>query len=102
MRIIAEKTVKDWATGHPEAAASLLGWLQTARTMAWRSILDVRRQYGHADAVIVASGHVVTVFNIAGNKYRLLTAIHYDAGVVYTLMFLSHREYDAEKWKKQL
>lgn len=102
MRIVAEKTVKDWAARHPDAATSLLGWLRIARQAHWQNLAQVRRQYAHADAVTVASGHVVTVFNIAGNKYRLLAALHYDAGIVYTLMFLRHRDYDAEKWKRQL
>lgn len=44
----------------------------------------------------------MTVFNIRGNNYRLLTAISYPAGVVNVLQFLTHAEYDKEKWKKTL
>ena len=44
----------------------------------------------------------MTVFNICGNKYRLITAIKYRWRTVYMLRFLTHAEYDKEKWKNQL
>jgi mRNA interferase HigB len=42
------------------------------------------------------------VFNIAGNKYRLVTAIHYNRQIVYTLRVMTHAEYSRDKWKEQL
>jgi mRNA interferase HigB len=50
----------------------------------------------------VKSGKPVTVFNIAGNKYRLIAAIHYNRQIVYTLRIMSHAEYSRAKWKDQL
>jgi mRNA interferase HigB len=58
--------------------------------------------FPHADAVIVESGKPVTVFNIAGNKFRLITAIHYNRQVIYTLRVMTHGEYSKDKWKVQL
>src|SRR5690606_12917095 len=102
MRIVTEKQVRRWADRNPRAAASLLGWLETAMNAQWSSLIEVRRTYAHADSVMVASGRLATVFNIAGNDYRLITAIHYNAGVIYTMMFLSHAEYSKNRWKRNL
>jgi mRNA interferase HigB len=51
-----------------------------------------------ADQTIVASGRTVTIFNIKSH-YRLITAIHYNHHIVYILLFLTHAEYDQERWK---
>jgi mRNA interferase HigB len=58
--------------------------------------------YPHADAVTVASGRTVVVFNIRGNRYRLVTAIHYNRQLVYTLRFMTHAEYSKNRWKDML
>ena len=55
--------------------APLDRWFDLAAHAQWDSIRDVRRVCPQADAVRVASGHEVTVFNIGGNKYRLLAAM---------------------------
>jgi mRNA interferase HigB len=62
----------------------------------------VKRSFAHADAVTVASGRTVVIFNIGGGKHRLITAIHYNARRVFTLMVLSHAEYDGGRWKDEL
>ena len=55
------------------------------RHAEWKNLQDVRRVYPHADAVIVAKRKSRTVFNVGGNKYRLIAAIHYNTGCVYIL-----------------
>jgi mRNA interferase HigB len=52
--------------------------------------------------VTVGSGNIVTVFNICGNKYRLIAAIHFNRQRVYVLQLLRHAEYSREFWKEQL
>jgi mRNA interferase HigB len=102
MRLIDIKTLKAfWAT-HPDAETPLTRWAQTAERAAWQNIQDARAIYPMADAVAVASGKTATVFNIGGNKYRLITAIHYNTQIVFLMMVLTHRQYDAGKWKDQL
>ena len=63
---------------------------------------DVRATFPHADPVTVKSGRTVVVFNIAGNRYRLITAIHYNRGLIFTLMVLTHAEYGKDEWKDVL
>ena len=79
-----------------------MAWLKAARGANWRSLQDVRRTYGNADGVRVASGNTVTVFNVGGGKYRLIVAINYRWGMVYVLRFMTHAEYDKDQWKAQL
>ena len=67
--------------------------------MVWHSLEDVRKAYPSADGVKLKSRLVVTVFNVKGNEYRLLTSIDYDAGIVEALDVLTHAEYDKESWK---
>src|SRR2546425_135629 len=102
MKILKPSRVRAYSKATPDAADALTAWLKVARVARWRSIQDVRTQYPHADAVKVNSGHTATVFNIAGNKYRLIVAINYQWSVVYVLRFLTHVEYDRNKWKQQL
>jgi mRNA interferase HigB len=102
MRIITRRRIMQWADVYPDAANALLGWYEVARHAAWGNIQDVRRDFPSADAVEVDSGSTVTVFNIRGNNYRLIVAIHYNTRIVFMLRFLTHKQYDTDKWKREL
>ena len=89
---------------YPQAKPSLEQWLvrTKAATWTWTSIADLRQTFPSADPVRVTSGRTVVVFNIDGNRYRLLTAIHYNMRKVFVLRFLTHAEYTRETWKDEL
>ena len=102
MRVISIKTLRDFWQRHPGAERPLKDWFRTAEAGQWRNFMEVRQVFRSADTVKVGSGNTATVFDIGGNKYRLITAIHYNTGAVYALMVLTHSEYDAETWKARL
>jgi mRNA interferase HigB len=102
MRIIKPGRIREFAARHPAAASSLERWLEAAESAGWRSLVDVRQVFRSADEVKVASHRTVVVFNIAGNQYRLVAAIHYNLGKVFVLMFLTHAEYGQDRWKDVL
>jgi mRNA interferase HigB len=102
MRIIARTLLVEFGERHADAAEPLDRWYRIARHARWTSLADVRIEFPHADAVRVASGKPVTVFNVAGNKYRLVTAIHYNRQIVYTLRVMMHAEYSRGRWKEHL
>lgn len=102
MRIIKRKRLRELAERYSDAAEPLEKWYQLASHAHWSSLQDARRVYPHADAVEVESGKIVTVFNIGGNKYRLIVAIHYNTQSVYILDLLTHAEYDKGFWKASL
>ncbi len=77
-------------------------WYKVTKAAKWRNLGDTRSTFGHADIVRVGSGRTAVVFNIGGNKYRLITAIHFDRETVYLLRVLTHREYNRGKWKEEL
>ena len=99
MRIVKPSTIRHYRQRYPDAQAFLDNWLKVARVAEWQSILEVRRQYPHADAATVASGNTVTIFNVAGNKYRLVVSIKYRMQTVFIRDFLTHAEYDKGHWK---
>src|SRR5437763_15247431 len=102
MRIVQANRLVEFAAEHADAAAALSAWASTVQRSKWRSLMDVRKTYRHADAVRVASGKVVTVFNIKGNHYRLVAAVDYLLELVNVLCVLTHAEYDKDRWKKAL
>jgi len=102
MRIIKATRIHELAARYPTAAPSLERWLEAAEAARWRNLLDVRTMFRSADEVKVASGRTVVVFNIAGNRYRLITAIHYNVHKVFVLMLLAHTEYGRGRWKDML
>lgn len=102
MRIITKRRILDYAKQHPNAAANLSAWITVASTAKWQSITDVRKVLPHADLATVASSKTVTIFNIAGNHHRLITAIHYNTRSIFILKILTHADYSKDRWKNDL
>jgi mRNA interferase HigB len=98
MHVFSRPKLRKAATDYPDAAASLNVWFKIAERARWENIHQVRQEYPHANLV----GSCV-VFNISGNKSRLITRIFYAPdefrGHAYVLHVLTHKEYDADKWK---
>jgi mRNA interferase HigB len=102
MRIIKRSKLRAFWLSHRDAEASLRTWINQTKAAAWRNFPDVRRTIPSADLVMVSSKRWVVVFNIAHNRYRLIAAVHYNRQTVFTLMILTHKEYDRDTWKVQL
>lgn len=93
MRIIALSTLKSFWEDRPEyldAKEPTLAWYRFALRADWHSPADVKRDFGNAS--ILRDGRVV--FNIAGNKYRLVVWINYVYRVVYIRFIGAHSQYD--------
>jgi len=102
MRLLNTRALERFARKHPDARTSLDAWRDAIEQAAWHNIQEARERYPSADGVKLASGAVVTVFNICGNKYRLLTSIFYDRQQALVLDILTHPEYDRQSWKGKL
>lgn len=102
MRIVTEPYLRECARRYPQASEWLAAFRQLARAAAWRNLQELRQTYPHADSVKVASGRTVVVLNVCGNKYRLITAVHFDRQIIFNLRFLTHAEYSKETWKNVL
>ena len=93
MRIIARSTIKAFWQGSPEnadAKESLLAWYRHTEKADWESPDKVKADFGNAS--ILKDGRVV--FNISGNKYRLIVWINYDYRVIYIRFIGTHKQYD--------
>ena len=93
MRVIAKKTlVKFWEDNpqYSDAREPLEAWYREVKQEHWTSPADIKAKYGSAS--ILQSGRVI--FNIAGNKYRLVVKINYPAEIIYIRFIGTHKQYD--------
>ncbi len=100
MRVISIRLLRMFWETHPDAEKPLKTWFKAATQAEWRSLRDARCTFRNADGVSNHRGETLTVFNIGGNKYRLVTRIRYDWRLVNIRCVLTHAEYDLEKWKE--
>ena len=94
MRVISRPAILRFAQKHPDARVPLMNWYRITRRADWDSLVDVRKDFAHADVV----GRR-TVFNIHGNAYRLIARVNYRSKRVFILYILTHREYSKGGWQ---
>lgn len=97
--MISLKLLREFWEKHPDAERPLRHWYKTAQQADWRSLQHVREVYSHVDGV-AAADETLTVFNIGGNKYRLIVRIRYDYRLINIRAVLTHRDYDARTWRE--
>ena len=92
MRIIKRKTLIDFyaQTGHRDAQGPLEAWYAEAKAAAWESPADLKAQF-HSASVLRNSR---VIFNVAGNKYRLVVKINYISKIVFIRFIGTHKEYN--------
>lgn len=89
MRVIAKRALRTFWQRFADAEGPLLAWLREVQKEHWRSPADVKQKYGSASIV----GDRV-VFNIRGNRYRLVVRVDYAFEVVFVRFVGTHEEYD--------
>ncbi|TGD97491.1 type II toxin-antitoxin system HigB family toxin [Methylobacterium nonmethylotrophicum] len=90
MRVISNRTLVDFAAIHPVAAAPLQAWRKIIEANSFTSYADLKRAFNATDRV-----RGFYIFDIGGNKYRIITAIHFDKQRLYLRHVFTHKEYDA-------
>ena len=95
MNVISYKRIRDFSSRHRDAEGSLRAWYKTVKKSNWQNLAELKKVYPLADLV----GRY-TVFNIRGNKYRLIARIVYRSQTVFIINVLTHEEYDLERWKE--
>lgn len=90
MRIISRKPLKDFAETHTKAKSPLDAWYREAKAAKWKNFAEIKAHIGSAD--VVAGNRVI--FNIGGNKYRLVVKVAYKVGALYVKFIGTHKEYD--------
>ena len=101
MRIISKVRLREFWDRHRGAKSPLISWHNTVKKAKWKCFADVRKTFNSADTYAVEDRKYV-IFNVAGNKFRVIVSANYETQIVYIAMVLSHNEYDREKWKDKL
>ena len=94
MRVTSRKALLEFSRKHPDSDVALWAWYKIVVSSCFTSFGELRRTFPSVDRV----GDRY-IFNIGGNKIRLIAAIHFNRQKVYIRHVLTHAEYDKEKWK---
>ncbi|MEO0352444.1 MAG: type II toxin-antitoxin system HigB family toxin [Cyanobacteria bacterium P01_A01_bin.15] len=95
MHIISRKSLRDFWSQYPDSQASLLRWFKIVEKSEFENFASLRLTFPSADKV----GNLI-IFNIGGNKYRLIASVHFNRQKIYIRYVLTHRNYDKGEWKK--
>ena len=95
MHIITQKALREFAASHPDVESALQHWYQLMKHGNFQTLVEVKAIFPSADQV-----DDFTVFNIGGNKVRLITNIRYNRQKVYIVAVLTHAEYNKNKWRE--
>ncbi len=94
MKIISNSVLRAFAVEHPQAEAPLQGWRRVIEKNRFSNWAELKAAFNAVDKV----GELV-VFDIGGNKYRLIAYIRFEKQIVYIKAVLTHRDYDKGAWK---
>ena len=92
MHVITRKRLNAFADEYPDTKTALARWYRLMKSSEYASFAELREDFPQADQV----GKLI-VFNIGGNKVRLIAAVHFNRAKVYVRAVLTHSEYDEDK-----
>lgn len=95
MRVITNRRLLDFAARYTDASEPLQAWRKVMEAGNYVNFAELRQMFRSVDRV-----GDLHVFNIAGNKYRLVAYLHFGRQLCYIKHVLTHVEYDKEGWKK--
>ena len=95
MHIITRKRLQEFSAKYPDSAEPLDRWYRIVKHSTYNSFVELRKTFPQADQ----AGKFI-VFNIGGNKYRLIAFIVFSAKRIYIRHVLTHSEYDKGNWKE--
>jgi mRNA interferase HigB len=90
MRVVSRRVLREFWEKHRDAENSLKAWLSEAQNASWQNPAEIKAVYRSAS--VLKGGRVV--FNICGNRYRLVVSINYRLSVVFIRFIGTHKEYD--------
>jgi mRNA interferase HigB len=91
VRIISRRVLRDfWQAGHRDAEQPLRAWFAEVSRASWKSMVEMKRRYPNASVIDAER----VVFNIGGNKFRLVVKVWFPGQAVWIKFLGSHRQYD--------
>ena len=95
MHVITRKRLNEFADEYPETRTALAHWYSSVKRVTFSSFPELKLMFPTAD-----QAGKLTVFNVGGNKVRVIAAIHYNRKRIYIRAVLTHEEYDRGRWKE--
>ena len=95
MHIITRKALIEFWGKHPDSQTALMRWFKIVQKSEFKSFAELRQAFPSAN-----QHDRWIIFDIGGNKYRLIASVHFNRGKVYIRHILTHAEYDRGGWKK--
>ncbi|WP_370655565.1 type II toxin-antitoxin system HigB family toxin [Candidatus Binatus sp.] len=99
MHVISRKALTEFWKVHAGAEAPLKTWFKAARRGSFKNLAELKQTFKSVDYVS-AGRKGFYVFDIGGNKYRLIAAIHFNTQKLFIRHVLTHAQYDKGDWKK--
>ena len=96
MRVIAKRPLVQFWTKHPEAERPFRSWLTLCRSKNFENFAQLKQTFRTVDKV----GRFV-VFDIGGNKFRLIVVVHVNRKRIYVRAVLTHEDYDHDQWSNE-
>ncbi len=90
MRIFTEQVLKEYIAVRPEVKTALQEWVMIVKQSQWTCFADIKATFNSVDSI----GNQRYIFNIKGNKYRLVVVIKFTIKFVYIRFIGTHTEYD--------
>jgi mRNA interferase HigB len=103
VNVISRRKLKEFYEAKPERrkhAGAFDDWFKIARKAHWRNFQDVKATFGQTDVTTGDTGRTATVFDIGGNKYRVVGHVDYIRQTVKIEAVMDHKEYEKSLWKK--
>jgi mRNA interferase HigB len=97
MHVISRKKLREFWASEPRAEPPLIAWFHLTEMASWKNFAEVKATFNSADRV-----NQLTVFDIGGNKYRLVTYVDYVDQCVFVRHVLTHKEYEKGQWRTDI
>jgi mRNA interferase HigB len=95
LRVLGTEVLEEAKRAHRDLTSSIATWLAIAREARWKNLSEVRLTWRNTDCV-----KGLTIFNIKGNRYRLIASANYVSQTIIVRMLVPHTEYSRGEWKK--
>jgi mRNA interferase HigB len=97
VHVISYKRIREAKDKYPQASSAMDGWYRIMKKNTFNNFSEVKRTFGSVD--ISRAFYIFYIFDVGGNKLRIITNIHFDRRKFYIRHVLTHKEYDKQNWK---
>lgn len=94
MRIVTKRKLKEFWMINKAAETVLRDWVKIVNLADWKTSADIKKTFNRANIY-----KDCTIFDIGGNKYRIIAKVEYQIHIVFIRFVLTHSEYDENKWQ---